>query len=150
MDLDSVDMKLLKMLNDNARVSFKEMGEKVGLSTSGTIRRVKSLMDERVIEGYTAVIDHKKLGQKVTAFLSIDTEPGDTGRVAGALSRSKEVCEVHRTTGSPDLIAKIRAEELDKVDELVEDRIGTYEGVRNVTAIVTMKTYKEEPWSPGV
>ncbi|KXB02155.1 hypothetical protein AKJ43_02330 [candidate division MSBL1 archaeon SCGC-AAA261D19] len=138
------------MLNENARVSFRKMGEEVGLSTSGTIRRIKKLEDEGILEGYTAVINPERVGQSVTAFLNIDTKPGETGRVAGALSRSKEVCEIHRTTGSPDLIAKIRAENLSEVDEFVEERVGTYEGVRNVTAVVTMKTYKEQLWSPGV
>lgn len=144
MELDSIDEKLLKMLMGDGRVPLKEMAKDVGLSSSGVRARVKKLEEERVIQGYTIKVDPKKYGRGVVAFLYIDVEPGATGRVAGALSRSAGICEVHRTTGSPDLVAKYRAEGLDDIDEFVEGRVSTYHGVRKVSFTVAAKTYKEE------
>lgn len=144
LEIDSVDMKLLKMLTEDGRVSFSEMGEEVGLSTSGVRRRIKKLEEDRIIQGYTVKIDPEKAGYKVVAFLNIDVSSGEVGRVAGILSRCKGVCEVHRTTGDHSLIAKVRAEDLESIHEFVEERVSSYQGVKKVSTTMAMKTYKED------
>ncbi|KXB05477.1 hypothetical protein AKJ50_00810, partial [candidate division MSBL1 archaeon SCGC-AAA382A13] len=76
--------------------------------------------------------------------LDIDVRSGESGRVAGALTRCKGVCEVHRTTGNHGLIAKVRAEDRGEISEFVEDRVSTYQGVKDVNIAMTMETYKED------
>lgn len=143
-ELDSVDMKILKMFIEDARVTLSEIAEEVGLSTSGVRRRVKLLEEEGVLKGYTAKVDPKKAGYDVAAFLNIDVKSSEARRVAGVLKRCKGVCEVHRTTGNHGLIAKVRAEDRGAITEFVEDRVSTYQGVKDVDITMTMKTYKED------
>lgn len=141
-------MKLLKMLAEDGRVSFSEMGKEVGLSTSGVRRRIMQLEEDGTIQGYTARIDPQKAGYRVAAFLNIDVNSGEEGKVAGILSRCKNVCEVHRTTGNHGLIAKVRAEDMEDISEFVEDRVSSYHGVKSVSTTMAMKTYKEDLLSP--
>ncbi|KXB08244.1 hypothetical protein AKJ56_01620 [candidate division MSBL1 archaeon SCGC-AAA382N08] len=144
MDLDNVDMKLLKMLVENGRATLSKMANEVGLSTSGVRRRINNLEENGVLQGYTAKLAPEKAGYDIAAFLNIDVKPGDAGRVAGALTRCKSICEVHKTTGDHSLIAKIRAEDRTEISKFVEDRVSTYQGVRDVNITMTIETYKEE------
>jgi DNA-binding Lrp family transcriptional regulator len=138
-------MKLLKMLGENARISLSEMGREVGLSTSGIRRRVKQLENSGVIKGYTVIIDPQKSDRGVAAFMSVEVDSHGAGKIARALARHREVCEIHRTTGDQSLILKIRAQDLDSLNKFVEDRLNSYDGVKSVTTIVAMETFKEVP-----
>lgn len=132
------------MLSEDGRVSFSEMAEEIGLSTSGARRRIMQLEENGIIKGYTAKIDFEKAGYEVAAFLNIDVNSGEERRVAGILSRCKDVCEVHRTTGNHSLVAKVRAEDLESINKFVDERVSTYNGVKSVSTTMAMKTYKEE------
>lgn len=143
-NLDSVDMKILQMLTEDGRETLSEIADEVGLSTSGVRRRVKKLEDEGIIEGYTAKVNPEKAGYDIAAFLNIDVKSSEARRVAGVLTRCKSVCEVHKTTGNHGLIAKIRAEDRGAISEFVEDRVSTYQGVKDVDITMTIETYMEE------
>lgn len=143
-DLDSVDMKILKMLINDGRKTLNEIADEVGLSTSGVRRRIKILEDDEILKGYTAKVNPEKAGYDVAAFLNIDVKSSETRRVAGILKRCSGVCEIHKTTGNHGLIAKIRAKDRGDISEFVEDRVSTYEGVKDVDITMTMETYKED------
>ncbi len=137
-------MKILKMLIEDGRETLSEIADEVGLSTSGVRRRIKKLEDEGILKGYTAKVDPEKAGYDIAAFLNIDVKSSEARRVAGVLKRSKGVCEVHKTTGNHGLIAKYRAEDRGEISKFVEDRVSTYQGVKDVDITMTMETYKEE------
>lgn len=143
-NLDSVDMKILQMLTEDGRETLSEIADEVGLSTSGVRRRIKNLEDEGIVEGYTAKVNPEKAGYDIAAFLNIDVKSSEARRVAGVLTRCKGVCEVHKTTGNHGLIAKVRAEDRGSISEFVEDRVSTYQGVKDVDITITIETYKEE------
>lgn len=144
MDLDSVDIKIVEMLIENGQENLNEIADEVGLSSSGVRRRIKRLEEEKVIKGYTAKVDPEKAGYDAAAFLNIDVESGEVRRVAGVLSRCNGVCEIHKTTGNHGLIAKVRAEDRGGISEFVEDRVSTYQGVKDVKITMAMETYKED------
>lgn len=144
MDLDSVDIKILKMLVEDGDETLSDIADEVGLSPSGVRRRKKRLEEEGVIKGYTAKVNPEKAGYDVAAFLNIDVDSSEVRRVAGVLSRCKGVCEVHKTTGNHGLITKVRAEDRGSISEFVEDRVSTYQGVKDVKITMAMETYKED------
>lgn len=143
-NLDSVDMKILKMLIENGRITLNEIADVVGLSVSGVRRRIKVLEEADVIEGYTAKVKPEKAGYDVAAFLNIDVKSSEARRVAGVLKRCNGICEIHKTTGNHGLIAKMRAEDRATISQFVEDRLSTYQGVKDVEITMTMETYKED------
>lgn len=132
------------MLVEDGQETLSGIADEVGLSTSGVRRRVKRLEEEDVIRGYTAKVDPEKAGYGIAAFLNIDVESGEARRVAGILSRCNGVCEVHKTTGNHGLIAKFRAEDRGSISDFVEDRVSTYQGVKDVKITMAMETYKED------
>jgi len=141
--LDSVDMQLLKMLNANARASLSEMGREVGLSISGVRKRVKLLEKSGMIKGYTTVIDPRKFGRGVLAFVNIEVDARGVRDVIKTLSRCHEVCELHQTTGGHALLAKVRTKDIENLKKFVDDRISVFDSVKSVRTTITMDTFKE-------
>lgn len=143
--MDSVDMRLLKMLSANARVSLRKMGREVGLSTSGVRKRIKHLEKSGMITGYAAVIDPQKFGREVLAFVNIEVDARSIREVAKTLIRYHEVCELHQTTGNHSLLVKVRTKNLEDLKKFVDDKINAFDSVKSVMTTVTMGTLKELP-----
>ncbi|MBA7593667.1 HTH-type transcriptional regulator LrpC [subsurface metagenome] len=141
--MDSVDMKLLKMLSDDAHVSLRKMGREVGLSTSGVRRRVKQLERFGLIKQYSALIDPQKFGYGVMAFVSIDVDSRSMRELVRSLSRCHQVCELHHTTGGHGLMLKVRARDVESLKKFVDDHIQSFDSVKSVRTIVAMETIKE-------
>lgn len=141
--MDSVDRKLLKMLNENARVSLREMACEVGLSTSGVRRRIKQIERLGLIKKYSAIIDPQKFGYGVMAFISVDAGSRGTRELIRSLSRCHQVCELHRTTGGHGLMIKVRANNMDGLNKFIDERIQSFDSVKGVQTTVVMETLKE-------
>ena len=141
--MDSVDMKLLKMLGDDAHVSLRKMGREVGLSTSGVRRRIKQLERSGLIKQYSALIDPQKFGYGVMAFVSIDVDSRSMRELVRSLSRCHQVCELHHTTGGHGLMLKVRARDVESLKKFVDDRIQSFDSVKSVRTTVAMETIKE-------
>ncbi len=141
--MDSVDMKILKMLSDDAHVSLHKMGREVGLSTSGVRRRVKQLERSGLIKQYSALIDPQKFGYGVMAFVSIDVDSRSMRELVRSLSRCHQVCELHHTTGGHGLMLKVRARDVESLQKFVDDRIQSFDSVKSVQTTVAMETIKE-------
>ncbi|MFQ6129939.1 MAG: Lrp/AsnC family transcriptional regulator [Candidatus Hadarchaeaceae archaeon] len=141
--MDSVDMKLLKMLSDDAHISLCKMGREVGLSTSGVRRRIKQLERSGLIKQYSALIDPQKFGYGVMAFVSIDVDSRSMRELVRSLSRCHQVCELHHTTGGHGLMLKVRARDVESLKKFVDDRIQSFDLVKSVRTIVAMETIKE-------
>ena len=71
MNLDSIDEKILKNLMMDARQSARQLALKLGMSTVTVLTRIKKLEKEKIIKGYTAIIDHEKIGYSLTAIIEI-------------------------------------------------------------------------------
>ena len=141
--MDSVDMKLLKMLSNDAHVPLRKMGREVGLSTSGVRRRIKQLERSGLIKQYSAMIDPRKFGYGVMAFVSVDVDSRSMRELVRSLSRCHQVCELHHTTGGHGLMLKVRARDVESLNKFVDDRIQSFDSVKSVRTIVAMETIKE-------
>jgi len=132
-------MKLLKILRENGRATFKEMAEEVGLSTSGAIRRIRGLKEMGVIKGFTVEVDEEKLGYPVTALLNIETRPDKAPRVAEKLAEYEEVGEVSQMFRNPNVIAKVHAESVDRAEELKQE-LAKSRSVDGIDAKIVIRT----------
>src|SRR5829696_532519 len=77
-DLDGVGWSILKELQENARISFSELGRRVGLTSPAVAERVRRMEDAGIITGYHAHVNHTKLGKNITAFIRIDAADSNT------------------------------------------------------------------------
>lgn len=125
--LDAVGWKLLDELQRDARLSYSELGRRIGLSTPAVKERVTRMEEERIITGYRALVDPKRVGYPVSAFIRI-TLSGDersARRLADEVVRMPGVRECHRATGDHAFILKIEASSVEGLEALI-DRLTVY------------------------
>ncbi|HNP73509.1 MAG TPA: Lrp/AsnC family transcriptional regulator [Kouleothrix sp.] len=143
--LDSINRKLLRLLQANARSSFSELGRAVGLSAPAVAERVRRLEEAGVITGYHAAVNPAKVGLELLAFMRL-SEVGERGeRVADLVRELPEVIECHRVTGSDSYILKIAAASVAHLEALI-DRFNPYGQI--TTALVLSSAVERHQLEP--
>ncbi|MCU4157748.1 Lrp/AsnC family transcriptional regulator [Carboxylicivirga sp. A043] len=122
---DTIDKQLLKILKENSRLSFAELGRKINLSPSAVRERVQRLEESGIIKEYTIIIDNKKLGNTLEAFMLLKVFPGKLKHVIEKITHFPEVKEAHRITGSQNIHLKITVKSQLHLQELL-DKLMTY------------------------
>ena len=117
--LDPTGRKLLEALQENARLSFAELGRRVGLSAPAVAERVRRLEDLGIIAGYTAMVDRTRLGYGLTAFIRLRTSSDRYGRIAELASSMPEVLECHHVTGEDGFVMKVIARSVSHLDAVI-------------------------------
>ena len=118
--LDSIDYKIVCALTADARLSYAELGRKVGLSPSAVAERVKRLESERVILGYRAVLDEKAFGYGVVAFIRMTCDNAHYRAFLKALPNFDAIQECHHITGGDAFLIKATLASVDKLESLIE------------------------------
>ncbi|MGA2977422.1 MAG: Lrp/AsnC family transcriptional regulator [Spirochaetia bacterium] len=142
--IDSIDRKILDLLQGNARMSNAEMAEAVGLTISSVHERVKKMERKGIIKGYVAVVDPEKLGKPLLAFLRLTvTSNGEAkGGIQKLCGDEVDILECHNVAGEDCFILKVRAAGPKQLEKLLIAIRGSAEASRSVTNIV-LSTYKE-------
>lgn len=104
MTLDDIDKKILKEILENSRQSHREIAKKVGISVGTVVSRTKKMEEEGIIKGYTAVLDHEKLGYDLTVVTEITVSQGKLLDVDKEISNNPSTCAVYDVTGTVDAI----------------------------------------------
>ncbi|MEM1508117.1 MAG: Lrp/AsnC family transcriptional regulator [Candidatus Bathyarchaeia archaeon] len=141
--IDDVDREIIRMLQEDARVSFRKIAEKLNVSEATIFTRVKKLLKKNVIKGFTAIVSPEKVGKNITAFVLINADPKKLHNVLEALSRMNDVYEVYDVTGSYYALAKIRTEDQNKLAKIIDD-IGMIDGVISTETALVLRSIKEE------
>ena len=111
--MDKIDLRILKVLQSDARASAQQVSDQVGLSSAPVWRRIKSLEADRVIKGYHAVVDRQKVGLGACMFTQISLERHSSEVVENferAVRNAPEILECHAVTGDADFLLKILVE----------------------------------------
>ena len=139
MTMDDIDRKVLTELQQDARVSYAELGRRVGLTTPAVIERVRKLEDAGVITGYRAEIDTSKVGLPITAFVRMSITGVDYSHIIEVAEQSNEVLECHRGTGGDSFIMKVAVASVEHLQQII-DKLTPY-GI-TTTAIVLSSPVK--------
>lgn len=109
-EINQTDVKILKILLSDARVSSRQIAKKVGVSTATVISRIKKMEQEGIIEGYTAILDQEKLGYELTVLTEITVSKGKLLQMEKEIAKLPNVCAVYDVTGLTDamVIAKFK------------------------------------------
>ncbi len=105
--LDKVGWQLLRVLQEDARLSYSELGRRVGLSSPAIAERVRRMEDTGVITGYRAMVDPSKLGYPTMAFVHLKTQGEHHARIATVAHTLSEVLECHHITGQDSYMIKV-------------------------------------------
>lgn len=113
MVMDETDVKILKSLVSDARLSSRQVSKKSGVSIGTVLTRMRKLEKEGVVRGYSAVVDHEKLGYMLTALIEITVSKGRLLEMENEIARMPNVCAVYDVTGMTDafVIAKFKSRE---------------------------------------
>jgi len=141
--IDSTDKTILNMLQDNARIAFKRIAEKIGVSEATIFVRVKKLQEKGVIKRFTALVSPELVGKSLTAFVLLSTDPKKIEDVLATLSSINDVYEVYDVTGTYYAIVKIRTENREKLAAII-DQIGMIDGVTKTETAIVLRCVKEE------
>ncbi len=118
--LDEIGWKILRELQENARVSFAELGRRVSLSIPAVTERVRRMEDAGIISGYHAEVDAEKIGLPITAFIRMNIVGDMTPRLTAFLKELPEISECHRGTGGDSFIMKVNVASVHHLERLID------------------------------
>jgi Lrp/AsnC family leucine-responsive transcriptional regulator len=142
--LDATDRKILELLQADGRMSLAELAEKVGLSPSPCLRRVR-MLEDGVISRYVAVLDQRAVGLPVSVFVSIKLEKQrqeSLDRFAKAIERWPEVLECYLMTGSRDYWMRVVVPDLDAYERFVKQKLTRVEGIASIESSFALEQVK--------
>ena len=143
MRLDDIDRQIVAWLQRDARASFREIGDGVGLSAPAVKRRVDRLVDEGVIQGFTAVTDPRALGWGTEAFVAVFCE-GRTipDRIRTAAAKHPEVVAAYTVTGDHDALLHVRVRDTGHLEDVLE-RLRSEEFISHTRSLVVLSRLVE-------
>ena len=141
--MDEIDEKILKNLLVDARLSARQLSLKLGLSTVTVLSRIKKLEKEKIIKGYTSILNHEKLGYDLTAVIEIIAKKDKLVQVEDDLSGIENVCAVYDVTGNTDtlIIAKFKGRE--DLSKFIKN-LSAISNVESTITHVVLNTVKED------
>ncbi len=152
MKLNATERQILALLQINGRMSNVELAEQIGLSESPCFRRVKQLENSGIIAGYAALVDQRKLGLDVTAFVQVTmaSQPDSTTEAFHAEVRHEpKIVECHAMSGTHDYLMKVVVHNMDDFSELCMQRILKFPGVQHVESSFSLKEIKNSRVLPA-
>ena len=142
-EFDATDRAILELLQEDCKQPLAAIGQKVGLKAPAVVERIHKLEEAGAITGYVALLDARRLGKDVTAFIGVST---DHPRAIGGLERQvaaiADVLECHHVTGAHTLMLKVKTHNTATLEELIES-IRSLAGVERTETMVVLSTYTE-------
>ena len=143
MALDSLDERILKNLAVDARQSARQLALKLGVSTVTILSRMKRLEIDKIIVGYTATIDHEKIGYSLTAIIEIIAKNDKISDIEKEISKFDNVCGVYDITGTTDTIIIAKFKERNELSTFVKG-LTAIPNVENTITHLVLNTVKED------
>ena len=144
---DEKDIRILRILQENGRVSYSEIARKLGISEAAVYARVQKLVKQGIIRNFRAILDPEKLGSQLTAFVAVSANPGKYEKVLRELSKIEEAQEIYDVTGDYYCLVKLRAPDRETLAKIL-DRIGSLDGVVATETRIVLRTIKESQVLP--
>ena len=144
--LDQKDLAILKLLQNNARVTVKEISDTINLSTTPVYERIKWMEETGVIRQYTTLLDPAKLNRRlmVIAYVSLKQHNKTAGsKFVKAINEMHEVLECYSISGEFDFMMKIVVEDMNAYYDFHVNRLSEMENIGNVQSVFVMGTVKE-------
>ena len=144
--LDKTDLQILRTLQENARLTTKELAARVSLSSTPVFERLKRLENQGYIKKYMAVLDAEKLNQGLLVFCKvklkqINHEIADS--FVRRIQRIPEVTECYNTSGAYDYLLKVRARDMKQYQAFVLNKLGEIESLASIESTFVMSEVKQ-------
>ena len=150
--MDRIDKKILEVLQHEGKISNQELAEKVSLSPSPCLRRVKQLEEEDYISKYVALLNQEKLGLQLTIFVAVGLSSHDPKKIVGfedAIKSSAEVVQCHMIAGQEqDYILKVVVPSLNEYQSFLLNKLTQIDGVSKVLSSFVLRSIVDKTELP--
>jgi len=151
MQLDEFDRRIITALQADARMPVAQIAEHAALSATPVSRRLKRLEDEGLIQGYAPVLDTRKLGFALDAYVLVNLDAHSDENIAGfegAIADNPYVIACHAVTGERDYLLHVIARDVEHLGQITLKSIVRIKGVRDVQSVIVLETIKKSPALP--
>lgn len=145
MELDTIDLRILRILQNDSKISNVELAKKINLSASPTLARVKNLETQGVISRYVGLVDPAALGLKMTVFIqvSLDRQESATlNRFEEEVVQFNQVMEVYLMTGDEDYLLRIVVPDIQSLERFILDHLTKIPGIKKIRSSFALKQVK--------
>ena len=147
--MDKIDLKILDLLQENARISNAEISRRLDMAPSAVLERIRKLEAKDVISGYEVKINPKLLHYGLVAFIFVREIEGKGSRSTGEqLSNLPEVLEVHHVAGEDCLLVKVRTKDTDHLEKLLTKDFAAIDSLVSTRTTIVLSTIKESSKLP--
>lgn len=140
--MDDIDSEIIRSLVRNSRITLSQMSKEINVPDATISNRLKKL-EKNVIKQYTLLVDPDEMGLKVTAIIIIQTESEKHENVKNELSKLEEVSEVYSVSGEYDILIKVWAHSIEELNEIMNSKVRSVDGVEDLTEMIVMERVKE-------
>ena len=141
--LDETDQKILRLLIQNARMSYSEIGQQIGISRVAVKMRVQALEKKGIIEEYTTVINPQKISGALSCYFEIETTPDTLIQVAELLKKNDTVTQIYRVTGKSRLHVHAVASSNEEMEKLIYETMDRLPGVEECSCNMIFSRIKD-------
>ena len=144
--LDAKDLSILALLQQNARITVKEISEKIHLSTTPVHERIKRMENDGVIKQYVTLVDHSKVkrGLMVICYVSLKAHSKNAGtKFINAINEMNEIIECYSISGEFDFMLKVVEENMDSYYNFHVNKLSQIENIGNVQSVFVMGVIKD-------
>lgn len=142
--IDGISLKILKILQEKARIPNVEVARQVGMAPSAVLERIRKLESQGFIDGYEVRLNPQRFAKSLVAFVRVKLKkPGDEKKAGQALSAIPEVQEVHYVAGDDAFLVKVRAADPEDLGRLTRNKIAAVATVQSTQTAIVLSTYKE-------
>lgn len=141
--LDELDQKIIQLLVKNARMSYSDIGEKIGISRVAVKARIQTLENKGIIEEYTTIINPQKINGAVSCYFEIETKPDSFKEVTDILNKNDIVTQIYRVTGRDKLHVHAVASSNEEMEYFLHDVIDTLPGVLSCSCNTILSRVKD-------
>ena len=141
-EVDKLDLEILKMLQGDSRIPFTEIAQKLKLSESTIRKRVQKLQKKGVIKKFTIEIDPSKIGIRTVAIVGVDMDPAELLTAAQKLCEIEEVRSVATSTGDHMIMTEIWTKDGRELTKLISEKIAKIDGVKKICPAIILEKLK--------
>jgi len=141
--IDEVDLQILEILQEKARIPNAEVARQVGMAPSAVLERIRKLEERGIIEGYEVRLNPAPFNLGLAAFMFIQADPSGNGQLGLRLATISGIQEVHQVAGDDGYLVKVRAADPASLGKILREQIQPLHGVRATRTHIVLDTVKE-------
>lgn len=149
--LDEIDKKILKKLQENGKITNIQLSNEVGLSPAPTLERVKKLEKNEIIEGYHAKVNHSNIGLGIEAIIMINLVRQMENAISdfkAGIQNVSEIIDCYQITGQWDYIIKVVVRDIPAFERLIGGKLSKMDQISQMQSMVVLSKVKESMVSP--